>query len=204
MLYREFFQNNIGKSSLLIIQCDSGHLNGDLIACAKYRVDDIWQDIHEDNDNCSNKEDTYHHVLFTVLIPREHSKSSFVGFLGGDWVCAHIDEFCPAHDYSIITFALSDTPLSSLFYDPSHSTMQVDDVLESSSSHSKQSAVPYNQCRFLYKNIQPALQKATSDPKSEITHRTHELNDVLYRLLKVQNPMACGKLMIYYSQMYIQ
>lgn len=28
------------KDVLLILQCDSGHLNGDLVACARYRIDD--------------------------------------------------------------------------------------------------------------------------------------------------------------------
>ena len=183
MSHREFFQNNIGRSSLLIIQCDSGHLNGDLIACAKYRVDDIWQDIPEDSDDCSNKEDTYHHVLFTVLIPREHSKSSFVGFLGGDWVCAHIDEFCPTYDFSPIFLALNNTPLSSLFYDPNNCA---DDAELNTTC-----TVPFNQCQFLYKNIQPALQKAMSDP--EIPHRAHDLNNIIYEHLWVQPPRTCGK-----------
>ena len=32
------------RDVLLIVQCDSGHLNGDLLACAKYRLDDIIQE----------------------------------------------------------------------------------------------------------------------------------------------------------------
>ena len=32
------------RDVLVIVQCDSGHLNGDLLACAKYRLDDIIQE----------------------------------------------------------------------------------------------------------------------------------------------------------------
>ena len=142
-------------------------------------MDDIWQDMHEKTYDSliANTKDTYHHVLFTVLIPREDSKSSFVGFLGGDWVCAHIDEFCPANNCSPMTLALENTQMSSLFYDCSHTN----------------GSVPFNQSQFLYKNIQPALKLTVSDPKSVIAHRTHELIDILYRLLKVQNPSTSGK-----------
>ena len=34
------FERRSREDSLLIIQCDSGHLYSDLIACARYRVDD--------------------------------------------------------------------------------------------------------------------------------------------------------------------
>ena len=152
-------------------------------------MDDIWQDMEkkEKNDSFemhdSLSEETHHHVLFTVLIPREHNKSSFVGFLGGEWVCAHIDEFCPAYDFSPIILALNNTPLSSLFYDPNNCAYDAE--LNTTCT------VPFNQCQFLYKNIQPALQKAVSDPG--IAHRAHELNNIIYEHLWVQPPRTCGK-----------
>lgn len=179
MYNRDCFQKSQHESCLLIIQCDSGHLNSDLIACAKYRVDDIWDDM-----NCIFDKNEHHcYVLFTVLIPREHNKSSFVSFLGGDWICSHIDNFCPETDYSPVTLALTGTPLSKLFYD---------ETIQDQLHHS------FNHCQFLYKNIATAL-STLINPNSNLAGRSHELNNILYRLLMVHPPMTCSKSIEYYD-----
>ena len=162
--YRESFQTNV---SLLIIQCDSGHLNSDLLACAKYRVDDIFTEMSAGADRQASS----CHILFTVLIPRENSNSSFVGFLGGDWICYHIDDFCPDYDFSPVSLALSNTPLSLLFYNPDEASM--------TSLH----CGTFNHCRFLYKNITEAISILFHDLNFE--GRSHDLNNILYRLLMV-------------------
>ena len=147
---------------MLIVQCDSGHLNSELIACAKYRVDDIWEDM-----NGSVKYNCY--VLFTVLIPREYNQSSFVSFLGGDWICSYIDDFFPETNISPVTLALNGTPLSKLFYDENET-------------------ISFNHCKFMYKNI-----TATLTSHLHLEHRRHELNNTLHHLLHVNPPMNCGK-----------
>ena len=168
-----------GSQSLLIIQCDSGHLDTDLLACAKYRVDDI----REEKFRCASGNDDIEpfngccHVLFTVLIPREHNKSSFVGFLGGEWICSHIDDFCPAYNFSPFQLALSNTPFSSLFYSQ---------VVESRVG-------PVNYCQNLYKLIPESVHRASCDPNSAIAKRSHKINSILYHLLTVHPPMKCGK-----------
>ena len=192
------------SKTLLIVQCDSGHLDSDLIACAKYRVDDIREEqFHELQDSGSENDiqpfNGCCHVLFTVLIPREHNKSSFVGFLGGDWICAHIDDFCPIYSFSSVNLALSNTPLSSLFYDPdlepSHAIMPLQQQNDShtDSLSSDEHAVHVNYCQNLYKLIQKAIQEASSDPESPLTKRSHKINSILYHLLTVHPPMKCGK-----------
>ena len=116
---------------LFIVQCDSGHINGDLIACAKYRLEDV---IHEESkiyqfqqlDTASpgleeptavsqshqleRKARGRFFALFTVYLPRKHghTKSSFVSFLGGDWKCTHIDDFFPVHSFFSPVSALAD------------------------------------------------------------------------------------------------
>jgi hypothetical protein len=157
----------------LIIQCDSGHLNSDLIACAKYRIDDIWE-------NCCTKEFPCY-VVFTVLIPREHNKSSFGSFLGGDWTCVHVDDFYPENDYSPISLALSNTPLSTLFYDE---TSEINNNIVSPDS------ISFNHCRFLYKNITAVLN--LSNPNSKFASRCHQLKNILYRQLMVHPSMNSG------------
>ena len=68
-----------------MIQCDSGHINGDLIACARYRIYDLRAKADEDQTT---------HVLFIIHLPRQIS-SSLVGFQGEPWISAHIDDLKP-------------------------------------------------------------------------------------------------------------
>ena len=125
--YKKLDQGDV----LFIVQCDSGHINGDLIACAKYRLEDV---IHEESkiyqfqqlDTASpgleettavsqshqleRKARGHFFALFTVYLPRKHghTKSSFVSFLGGDWRCTHIDDFFPVHSFFSAVSALAD------------------------------------------------------------------------------------------------
>ena len=80
--------HEIDRNCLLIIQCDSGHLYGDLLACARYRIDDEIAKIRWREGQGST------HVLFVIHLPRqaETHKSSFVGFQGGSWISAYIDD----------------------------------------------------------------------------------------------------------------
>ena len=77
------------QKCLVIIQCDSGHLNGDLIACARYRIYDL---------NARIDEGLITHVLFIIHLPQQVASSSFVGFQGDPWISAHIDDLRPPSD----------------------------------------------------------------------------------------------------------
>ena len=83
------FQRRAGNAhdSLLVIQCDSGHLNGDLIACARYRIYDKRAEtsLRNEKEGCT-------HVLFIIHLPRQAVGSSFVGFQGEPWISTHIDD----------------------------------------------------------------------------------------------------------------
>ena len=96
----------------MIIQCDSGHLYGDLLACARYRIDDERAKIRWREGQGST------HVLFVIHLPRqaETHKTSFVGFQGGSWISAHIDDIrAPPESALTLDDALS-SPISQLFY----------------------------------------------------------------------------------------
>ena len=110
---RAFFRHN-KKDILLIIQCDSGHLYGDLIACARYRIDD-------EREKANNQLQHSVHILFIIHLPHQFSEtnnhgSSFVGFQGGHWISAHLDDICaPTETALTLNNALS-APISDLFY----------------------------------------------------------------------------------------
>ena len=107
------FQRDEGdkQNHLLVIQCDSGHLNGDLIACARYRV-------YDERVNALNKfhsRDGVTHVLFVINLPHQVSSSTFVGFQGDPWISSHIDDLRPTSSDTIEPLHAIATNISELF-----------------------------------------------------------------------------------------
>ena len=102
---------------LLIIQCDSGHLYGDLVACARYRVDD-------EREKALLHKRSHHgvtHVLFIVSLPRKEidtsrSGSKMVGFQGGAWISAHIDDIRKSCKEELTLEEARSAPIHKLFY----------------------------------------------------------------------------------------
>ena len=101
------------QTRLLVIQCDSGHLNGDLIACARYRVYD--ERVNALNTNKIQNRDSVTHVLFIVNLPRQISSSSFVGFQGNPWISSHIDDLRQTSSDSIEPLQAIKTSISEVF-----------------------------------------------------------------------------------------
>ena len=85
-------EDSCPEKRLVIIQCDSGHLNGDLIACARYRIHDLK--IKADKEQIT-------HVLFIIHLPHQVRNSSFVGFQGHPWISSHIDDLRPTTDHVV-------------------------------------------------------------------------------------------------------
>jgi hypothetical protein len=92
------------SSILVIIQCDSGHANGDLIACARNRIYDVRSDKERDT-----------HMVFVIHLPHQAANSSFVGFQGDPWISVHIDDLRPTSDSTIMPYEAMDTAISHLF-----------------------------------------------------------------------------------------
>ena len=105
------------RDKLLIVQCDSGHLYGDLIACARYRVDD-----EREKANLQRRlEQGTTHVLFIIHLPRrgvdkDKESSSFVGFQGGAWISAYIDDIHTPTEAALTLDEALSAPISELFY----------------------------------------------------------------------------------------
>lgn len=109
MLYcRNFFENEFRTHRLLIIQCEDGHENIDLIACARYRTRDE-----------RNKLESYGvtHVVFVIQLPRMNGGTKFPSFQGGPWISTHIDDL---HGNNNTTNAIKEAlrlPMSAFFND---------------------------------------------------------------------------------------
>ena len=103
----EFYKPRLENDSVLLVQCEAGDMNSELIACSRY----IIQEKHD----CALKKYsagvTYahrRHLVFVIQLPRV-SSGCFVGFQGGAWDEVHIDELRPANQ----TLAPSITSLAS-------------------------------------------------------------------------------------------
>ena len=88
-----------------MIQCDSGHLNGDLIACARHRIYDI---------KARADDGQITHVLYIIHLPRQMS-SSLVSFQGNPWISTHIDDLKPSTNDVIAPHEAVGVPISKLF-----------------------------------------------------------------------------------------
>ena len=106
------FQRQAGQShdSFLIINCESGHLDGDLIACARYRVSDERAKLSR-----MNRELGSTHVLFVIHLPRQSTSSTFIGFQGEPWISTHIDELRPQARNSFVSICAMQRKISELF-----------------------------------------------------------------------------------------
>ena len=112
-MHRPLFKINDSGSPqrrIVVVQCDSGHMIGDLIACARCRIYDL---------KARADKDQITHVLFIIhlsVLPNQVTGSSFVGFQGNPWISAHIDDLRPTTDNLVATQQAIGVPISDLFY----------------------------------------------------------------------------------------
>lgn len=173
------------------MQCDAGHTYGDLIACARYRVDDIINEeikqIQQINSPLSpGQKDEPHprkeqpkgrlHVLFTIYLPRKYynNKSSFVSILGGDWICTHIDDFFPTHVFTPL--ACDEMQLSDLFHQ-----LHMEHKTPGTNATAQQDKEKTTD-RKLYAYIQEAVKKARFLGTTGV--RMQDVNEILLKLLR--------------------
>ncbi|XP_076466869.1 E3 ubiquitin-protein ligase rnf213-alpha-like [Babylonia areolata] len=77
---RLFFSDSQDGHKLLLVQCDSGDSNQNLIKGAQYCMQDLRP-----------VGSSQHHVVFIIQLP-SIAGACFTGFLGGNWHCVHIDD----------------------------------------------------------------------------------------------------------------
>ncbi|XP_078674105.1 E3 ubiquitin-protein ligase rnf213-alpha-like isoform X2 [Branchiostoma floridae x Branchiostoma belcheri] len=100
---RDFLTLTLHAESVLVVQCDSGHTNSNLIACARYCVQDEQTQVGN----------TTAHLVFIVQLPRLPG-GCFVGFQGGRWTCAHIDDLQPPQRNAPDVGEMINKPISQL------------------------------------------------------------------------------------------
>ena len=96
LLRRDFFVQLGGAEGLLLVQCDNGEKNFNLIACCRYLVDETRRRTIEDTIQTSVKPI---HIIFIIQLPKiAGGCQHFVGFQGGKWQAAHIDELLESNE----------------------------------------------------------------------------------------------------------
>ena len=101
-----------------------------MIACARYRIDD--ERVKANDKRKIHDQQGKTHVIFLIHLPRYGGTgtdrgSTFVGFQGGTWISAHIDDIrVPSEGALTLDDALS-APISELFYNMPFSD---DEVME--------------------------------------------------------------------------
>lgn len=173
---RASFEKRVGErlESLLIVQCESGHLDGDLIACARYRIIDERTKVIEKMKGVENVGKS--HVLVIIHLPREAVGTPFVGFQSDPWISAHIDELRETGDDIISPFAANGKSISSLFFSASSQLL----------SSEEETRHHLSLCKCLHRCIQPAVCKIASAKRSR---RGYEQVEILVELIPKDCPI---------------
>ncbi|XP_022801884.1 E3 ubiquitin-protein ligase rnf213-alpha-like, partial [Stylophora pistillata] len=110
---RDFFKRLGGKCPcILVVQCDSGDENFNLIAGARHILLEERTNAPEILDLPSVQAV---HILLVIQLPRiAGGCHNFVGFQGGKWMSAHIDELRPPGGHTPSIEQLTDRPISEL------------------------------------------------------------------------------------------
>ncbi|PFX17552.1 E3 ubiquitin-protein ligase RNF213, partial [Stylophora pistillata] len=111
---RDFFKRLGGKCpGILVVQCDAGDENFNLIAGARHILLEERTNAPEIFDLPSVQAV---HIVLIIQLPRiAGGCHNFVGFQGGKWMSVHIDELRPPGGHTPSIEQLTDRPISELF-----------------------------------------------------------------------------------------
>ena len=102
----------------ILVQCSSGHLNKDLISCARHKAVDELENFRQreewevDYARLNRKI----HVIFIVSLPKLPGGTKFAAFQGGKWLCVHLDDLRSPEANALTFMAAVQHPISELFY----------------------------------------------------------------------------------------
>ncbi|XP_065826355.1 E3 ubiquitin-protein ligase RNF213-like isoform X3 [Oscarella lobularis] len=90
-----FYSQANDLNGVLLVLCESGDVNGELVACARYLVQECRENAFSKREEDGLKP-VARHIVFIIHLPRV-AGGCFVGFQGGAWSEVHIDDLRPAH-----------------------------------------------------------------------------------------------------------
>ncbi|KAK2555497.1 E3 ubiquitin-protein ligase rnf213-alpha [Acropora cervicornis] len=95
-IFRDFLAKLGGREGLLIVQCNAGDVNSNLIPCARHLLVDERACAIEDFKKTVGHDQSLVHIVMIVQLPRlVGGCQTFAGFQGGRWISVHIDELRP-------------------------------------------------------------------------------------------------------------
>ena len=127
------------KKYFLILECDSGHLYGNLISCCRYRIIDKFSKVND----CSTQ------IILLIHMPRKYPTSNFVSFQSHPWICIHVDELSE-NIIDVEKLVVEKRKISELFYSDEYNEYMV-------SSVSLAPIPPRNLCARMFHCIQEAI-----------------------------------------------
>ncbi|XP_063441660.1 E3 ubiquitin-protein ligase rnf213-alpha-like [Mytilus trossulus] len=186
---KSFLDQTTSDDMLLIIQCDSGDQNGDLIACARNTLQDELQQIHD--------RVAHIHVVLLIQLPGI-AGGCFTGFQCGLWHSVHIDDIHTApkdipsvaemsgKSVSALLDVTKDRPEVDMEIESDHEdrdieTMETNEEIDLMDIHIEEKTATKKQFKIGYlikKCIQPALGNV-KDPKSDETRAVDRLKIIL-------------------------
>ena len=96
LLARDFFAKLGGREGLIIVQCDAGDVNCNLIPCARHLLVEQRIILKEDFIQLGNDDLTFADVVMIIQLPRlVGGCQAFAGVQVGQWLSVHIDELRP-------------------------------------------------------------------------------------------------------------
>ena len=108
-MFRRYIKQDIKKEKMLILQCDNGDENSDLIALARHLCHQSKL-IHADYLKAA------FHIIFIVNLRRvAHGCQKLGSFHGVNWLCVHIDELRPPSDDLPSLIRYANQKMSSIF-----------------------------------------------------------------------------------------
>ena len=102
----------------ILVQCSSGHLNKDLISCARHKAIDELENFRQRDEWETDyvRHGRRIHIIFIVSLPKVPGGTRFPAFQGGKWLCVHLDDLRSPEANALTFMAAVQNPLSELFY----------------------------------------------------------------------------------------
>ncbi|KAL9988404.1 hypothetical protein ACROYT_G002842 [Oculina patagonica] len=176
---RAFFERLGGDyPGILLVQCDSGDDNFNLIAGARHILLEERTNAPEML-NLPSIEAV--HIVLIIQLPRMVGGCrNFVGFQGGKWMSTHIDELRPPDRHTPSIEQLIDRPISELFRSGGEDQVEEDDVTQALAVKLLRNCVQAAACR---------IDNETESPERS----THRIELLLHLLPEDSQSLAAEK-----------